>query len=209
MKFYFFYFLFFIILGLMSVNIVSAGLNLAPGKLNFNMKTENMKCEEIVVVSEDYTGEVSVRDVWASVEEGNNINKFYMTAEDFGININYPETIDLNKKKTIEVCLSGNNIKEGKGAIIFTPKSETNVVVEVGTWLFVEGESFNPPLYDDVFKEDKKPIEKKQVENQAPITGAVVGKGKVNLSIIVIVLLVIVIIGMAIYFNRKIKRNKI
>src|SRR3989344_4641578 len=130
MKFYFLFFIFIIV----NINIVGAGLNLAPGKLNFNMETNNELCKEITIVSNDYKGEIRIRDVWASVDEGSNINKFYLEAGDFDISISYPNEIDLNERETIDVCLSGSNIKQAKGAIIFTPNTDTNIVVEVGTW---------------------------------------------------------------------------
>lgn len=148
MKFYFFVFLFGIFI---SISLVSASFSLAPGKLYFDMNNNKKICQKIVLISDDYKGKVKLRDVWTGVDEDYNINKFYMKAKDFGLDVSYPKTIAKFKdRESIEICLSGNNIKEGKGALIFTPESDTNIVVEVGAWLFVEGESFNPPSYEEV-----------------------------------------------------------
>jgi hypothetical protein len=67
-----------------------------------------------------------------------NINKYRLKSEDIGIIIFYQKQIDnFNGQQEVEVCLSGNKPGRYRGDLIFTPESNTNVVVEVGTWLFV------------------------------------------------------------------------
>ena len=118
---------------------MAASFRLSPGKLYFDVNLNEKNCQNIVLSSEDYLGEVNIRDVWAkNIDEGYNINNYSVKSEDLGIKLDYNKLIEnFDGSEEVEVCLSGNKIGESKGAIIFTPKSETNIVVEVGTWLMV------------------------------------------------------------------------
>lgn len=213
-----FYFLFVLFLIFISLSLVSASLNLVPGKLYFDMNKNKEVCRAVTLISGDYKDKIKVRDIWAGVNESYNTNKFYMKAEDFGLKISYKKTIEnFNGTETIKICLSGENAKEGKGALIFTPESESNVVVEVGTWIFVDGIKFNPPIFDEIKKETQNQETQQQnreennrnslvtiKENNNIITGAFVGLVN-KTSFIIIVLLVIIIsaIILIIYFRRK------
>ena len=130
-----FYFLFILIL----TNLASASLNIDKGKLYFNLNPGEESCQSIKVSSNSYEGKVNIRDIWAETfDEEGNFRKYTFTAKDHGLNIRYDNKIDnFNKESSVEVCLNGNYPGEYKGAMIFTPESDTNVVVEVGTWLLV------------------------------------------------------------------------
>ena len=221
----------------MGMNLASATLNLSPGKLYFNINPNEEICQMIVLSSTDYIGEINIRDVWAkSFDEGSNTNTYDKKAEDFGIEIYYDNLIEnFDEEEEIEVCLSGSTIRKSKGAIIFTPKSETNVVVEVGTWLFVtiseppqmtttssggggEGSSGGGGggiVQQTITSRQKSSQENTEVqeiseqkeEENAGITGAVIGGGKKSGKIIGITLVAIGVIGLLINYQYKKRRQ--
>jgi len=137
MKFYFLFFIFFI---LISISFISANLSLNKGKLELNIQKGERMCKMVKVLSEDYVGEIQVRDIWSKDLEETNTNNYNNVAEDFGIDISYDEIKDFNEQSEIEVCFSGERVGDFRGALIFTPKAgndQINVVVEVGTWLII------------------------------------------------------------------------
>lgn len=120
------------------INFVSAGLSLNTGKLYFDLIPGEKNCQKVTVVSSDYAGTLKVRDVWTDNQDVYNTNQYNKTAESMGLTISYPQQINnFNTQQEVEICITGNNPGNYKGALIFTPTSNTNIVVEVGTWLFV------------------------------------------------------------------------
>lgn len=131
----FFYFLFFIL----TLNLASAALNLDKGKLDYELNIGEESCQVVSLSSNDYNGTIKIRDVWAeNKDEDNNLNKYTFSALDHQLSIKYIDTVlDFKDSMDFEVCLTADNPGNFKGALVFTPDAKTNVVVEVGTWLFV------------------------------------------------------------------------
>jgi len=125
-----FYFLFFLLIILISASLVSAALSLDKGKLEFNVGKGEEMCKIVKVSSEDYVGKVSIRDIWPEEgEEESGFSKYTLTAEDYNINIKHPsEILDFNEQSEIEVCLSGSEVGDFRGALIFTPEPGDDVV---------------------------------------------------------------------------------
>lgn len=157
-----FIFLFFVIF-LLSINQVYATISLSPGRAYFNVDGKGEVCETINLFSQDYDGTIIVRDVWASnIDEGTNINKYTSEKEDLGIDITYDNELEITKGEEVdfEVCILKDNKEKAKGAIIFTPSSDTNVVVEVGTWMYINME-----------KEVEEVIKAQEIQTQTTTSG--------------------------------------
>jgi len=197
----FFIFLFFIIF---SSVLVGATLNLNKGKLYFDLKTGEESCQEVVITASNYTDSINVRDVWAnSMSEDQNLNHYTADKSNLGIKINYPKSFDsISDKQTAKVCITPSIPGQYKGAIIFTPKSDTNIVVEVGSWLFV-----NVTGSQIVENESS---EQNQTANTNPtsITGNVVGNNStMRNTLIIVVVAALIIIAVLIFTIRKWKRR--
>jgi len=132
-KIIFFALLFFLL------SFVSATLNLSPGRLDFEVGVGQELCKYVKISSLDYSSTIKLRDIWVDDINEININKYNLTAKDYGLTISYIKQIDnFDGEEQIEVCVRGNKIiDKTRGDLIFTPYSSTNVIVEVGGWLFV------------------------------------------------------------------------
>jgi len=124
------------------MSFISAALSLDKGKLEYDIEKGEEICKMVKVSSEDYSGKIIIRDIWPEEgEEDSGFSKYTLTAEDYGISIDYPsEILDFSGESEIEVCLSGEEVGNFRGALIFTPEAgeeQINVVVEIGTWLMV------------------------------------------------------------------------
>ena len=79
----FFIFLFFIMALLISFSLVSAALSLSQSKLYFNINPQQENCQKITVSSQDYFGNISIRDVWSEdFNQDANINKYTANPKD-------------------------------------------------------------------------------------------------------------------------------
>ena len=232
-------FIFLFLVFMINLGLASAALSPSPGKLYFNTEINARSCEKITLSSLDYKGDIKIRDVWAtSINEGANINKYTATASDFGITLEYSEIIEnFSGSKEVEVCLTQTSSTKSKGGIIFTPGSETNVVVEYGTWLFVNLEE-PKPISDTPTKsttnpnsntnpasntgevvlgieENKQNIEEEEVEikNEVTangITGAAVGTSNKSINVVTIIIILVIIgafIALLSYRKNKAKRR--
>jgi len=169
-------FIFLFLVFMINLGLASAALSPSPGKLYFNTEINARSCEKITLSSLDYKGDIKIRDVWAtSINEGANINKYTATASDFGITLEYSEIIEnFSGSKEVEVCLTQTSSTKSKGGIIFTPGSETNVVVEYGTWLLVNIDE-PKPISDTPTKSTTSPTSNTNSNtNPASNTGEVV-----------------------------------
>jgi hypothetical protein len=127
-----------ILVSIVLSSLVSATLSLSTGKLYFNLNPAQQNCQKVKLISSDYSGKITIRDVWTDNVSEMNINKYGLNTDNIGITVSYQKQIDNFKdEKEVEVCLSGYEIGRYRGDLIFTPESNTNVIVEVGTWLFV------------------------------------------------------------------------
>ena len=132
-------------------------------------------------------------------------------SEKLGIQISYPKQIDnFNNNQEIEVCITARYSGQYRGALIFTPKSDTNVVVEVGTWLLVNvsGDNFMP--YQEESSQTNQISQTQQKEQtQSSLTGAVIGESEMTkFSYIGLIALGLLIIVIFIYIRRKRKWEK-
>lgn len=120
-------------------SFASANLGLSHGKLEFNIDIGEKACEVVTVSSGSYEGEVVARDIWAeTIDEERNFNFYTYSADDHGITLDYIDTIvEFEKEFDVEVCLEAEEVGEFKGALIFAPEAETNIVIEKGVWLLV------------------------------------------------------------------------
>jgi hypothetical protein len=163
---------------LFSLNFVSSMIELKPSKLEFDLQPNEEKCLEVYLNINENEETIFVRDIWTKNpdNEPNNLNNYKLNNEDLNIYVNYEDKLEnLSEENKMRVCLSGKDKGEFRGALIFTPKSEKNVVVEVGTWLLVNiedkqvqeenignkksgnsGGSYSTSNLDDLEKEDEK-----------------------------------------------------
>ena len=232
-------FIFLFLVFMINLGLASAALSPSPGKLYFNTEINARSCEKITLSSLDYKGDIKIRDVWAtSINEGANINKYTATASDFGITLEYSEIIEnFSGSKEVEVCLTQTSSTKSKGGIIFTPSTGTNVVVEYGTWFFVNLEE-PKPISDTPTKsttnpnsntnpasntgevvlgieENKQNIEEEEVEikNEVTangITGAAVGTSNKSINVVTIIIILVIIgafIALLSYRKNKAKRR--
>ncbi|MBI3623759.1 hypothetical protein HY212_06810 [Candidatus Pacearchaeota archaeon] len=214
------------------MNLVVASLNPDPGKLYLNTESNDRVCQKITLTSEDYQGKIKVRDVWATkINEGANINKYNADPKDFGITLEYPKVIEnFNGNTEVEVCVNQKESMKAKGAIIFTPDSGTNVVVENGVWLFI---NLKDPLFSQnintntanvnlAITDSKKTSANNQQENlgvknqdsntASPITGAAVGVSGSNGGISIITIIIIVgVMGafIALFTYKSLRRRRL
>ena len=131
--------LFFFFIFILS-SLAYATLNLSMGSLYFNMKPGEISCEKIKLLSSDYNGRIEIKDVWASSMDNNdrNLNRYNLTAMDHNLMITHINSIEsLNGDEEIEICIFSNNAGNYRGAIIFTPEAEGNIIVAVAAWLNV------------------------------------------------------------------------
>lgn len=207
MKQIFFIFLFLIFI---SISLADASLSLSKSRIYFNLEANEKNCQNITIASEDYKGKITIRDVWSQSKEENNINKYIYNPENLGISAEYKREIkDFNRESEIELCLTGTKNGEFRGDFIFTPESDTNIVVEVGSWLFVNvtgSETTFTDTIDESAVENSKQVEIKK-KSQSGITAAAVGVVAGNWQMIIIAILVIIIFGLIIYNKNKQKKD--
>lgn len=139
MRYFYFIFIFVIFL---SLGVVSADFSLDKGRLHFNLEEGVQSCQNVKVLSDNYNGNFTVKDIWPEIgEEDSSFKKYTLNATDYGITISHEtEILNFNKEKDIEVCLSGENIGKFRGALVFVPEAGEgtfSVVVEKGVWLNV------------------------------------------------------------------------
>ena len=216
--FIFIFFMFFL-------SFTSASLSINQGKMNFDLNEGEENCQTVKLMSEEYAGLITLRDVWAEdFKEGGNLHPYTLNASDHKLEIIYPNQIEeFSIEEEIEVCLTAHNSGEFKGALMFTPKSETNVVVEVGTWLLVNvQEPQTTPSNNDGTssgsssgggsvttktpqKDETQELEIEQLSTEPGITGHAVKESgnQMNPLLVVIILIVIAAIILYLYKRRK------
>ncbi|MEN9626539.1 MAG: hypothetical protein RL557_867 [archaeon] len=224
------FFLFFLTI-IIFLTFVSASLVPNKGNLEIETMVNQEKCELIQLTSDDYTGKVIIRDMWAeSYETETALRNFKVDANFHDILFDYPSEVDFEKEKNIELCFTPQKAGKYKGAIIFTPESSSNTVVEMGTWLFLNVEpttqqntesqelanknsvtgsgdtastAVNAPTTVQNTVEEKTELNKEKEnteENNAGITGNVIGTGYTTISFIIILFLcAIVALSVLIY----------
>jgi len=200
------------------ISLVNANIGLAPGKLHFDLNPGIQNCQNIVVSSSDYSGTLKVRDIWTDKQKEYNTNHYNKTAAGLGMQISYTKQIDnFNGQQEVEVCLTANNLGNYTGDLIFTPGSDTNIVVEVGAWLFVNV-SETPAATES---QAASPVNEEQQNEEANnvnaaaetagITGAAVGTNSNstnNNTNLIWIVAAIVVIGIVVLVGYKLLKRK-
>lgn len=98
-------------------NCEAKSLGLSPS----GKQVEFEECFNISVFSKDYSGLISVEDRWTNGAEFLSISNYYLSAEDVGVSLYYPNSFYLNNNKEIVVCVDfqKNNSLDSNGILIF------------------------------------------------------------------------------------------
>ncbi len=130
MKSYFFV-LFFIFLVLPSVSAVG----FSPSSLTYDLQQGEEKCQVISLT--DVTEQIEVTNLWAESPEVEwELANFDTLASEHDLNLFY--TIDnAENGKEVNVCISGSDLGEYHGVIIFRQEQEGNSIVQLAVWLKV------------------------------------------------------------------------
>jgi len=134
----FFIFLFFIII--ISLNFVNASLSISPSALQFNIKSGEIECKNLTILSQDYSGDLYSLLRWSGKNNYiDNPNNFKFNAEDLNLTVNYfPQNIEkFDGEKKIQFCVSGKDIGIYRGSLEYRTISKGNVAIGVGVWIKV------------------------------------------------------------------------
>jgi len=126
-----FFLLFIILFGL---NMISA-VGFSPSSLTFDLEPNQEECKMITIDSE--SRKINVSDRWAENQDVEwQIGLFETNASQHGINISYDK--DLSKReRDAEVCLSGSNLGEYHGILLFRQEQAGSSIIQFGVWLKV------------------------------------------------------------------------
>lgn len=116
--------LFYLVLFVFFIDFVSAyQLGVSPSEINI----ASGSCGEIYIFSNDYIGEILVRDRW-SMEREENFRDYLLKSDELGIRVDYEDDFYLNGIVRKKFCFSGS----GKyGGILVFEAVEGNVAVGV------------------------------------------------------------------------------
>jgi hypothetical protein len=95
---------------------------------------ESGECGEIYVFSNDYIGEIEIRDKWAE-KRGSSFEDYNLDSEDIGLDVRYFKNFELNNIGKTKICIYGS----GKyyGLILFRAVDGN---IEVGTRIIFNGD---------------------------------------------------------------------
>lgn len=142
------------------------GLGLSPAELGFDINSKNKSCSKIVLISQDYRGDIAVSDVW---DDGS--GNYSFNAGDNGLKVSYTKEFSVVRKKTLNVCVSGKQDGSFKGFLLF---KALNGSLEVGGKLFVNVSGMNAGAADN--EENLTSL----VEEDMGLTGAAILTGEEN-----------------------------
>lgn len=113
--------------------IVSA-LQFSPTTLEFNLEKNQVACKNIYFEIESQT---TIKDAWAEdSSEQWSISNFKTSSRQLDLELSYPSQITPEQKE-IQLCLSGSNPGNYRGAIIFRENEIGNSIVQFAVWLKV------------------------------------------------------------------------
>ena len=181
-----------VLITLYLINLVCASsLGISPSSIEFYQKANEKACSKVTLFCSANSTLIG-ESKWSSKSNFEKDIRYYtLEADSLGITLKYPQDVEVNNKKEIEVCLVSE--KEGKyeGALIY---SIENKPAAVGTW-----------IHADI--QGKKPSNK--------ITGAflsnanmTISKTKAVIFTLTIFLLLILLILLAILKRTKAKASK-
>jgi hypothetical protein len=113
---------------------ITSALQFSPTSLEFSLEKNQISCKEIQFQIESPT---TVRDAWAQSSSSPwTISQFQTSSQEHRINVNYPTSLTIDQDR-IEICLSGQNPGDYKGALIFREEEQGNSIVQFAIWLKV------------------------------------------------------------------------
>ena len=164
--------LFFFFTIILCLTQISA-LEFYPANLEFNLTQNQQSCKKVFFSLDSQT---TVSDSWAQNETSVwSITQFQTSAQQLGITLNYPANLD-SAQTNAEICISGANTGNYKGAMIFRQGELGNSLVQFAVWLKVSisGEVSQEPPQDTSTDENKSKKKSKSSRSSTSIIEHVV-----------------------------------
>ena len=185
----------FLIINLNSVIAIS----FSPGDLIYEINAGEKECKIIIINSASPT--ITISNRWAENKSQQRIAGLYNKTSNYhGLSLDYPKEIK-SKDKQFEVCISGKYSGEFYGIIIIQEEQVGNTIMQGGVWLkvIIKGDNYKP----ENWTEDTEEIQKTS-ENNAGITGAVIGAFQRNIwTIAIIFFLILILIYSAVLIHKR------
>lgn len=122
--------IFFIFLFLTRVS----ALEFSPPSLQFDLQTDQQTCKSIFLKLDS---EATLSDSWAqNPSQEWSVTNFRTSHQQLQIQVSYPQTISSSQQE-VQVCISGANTGDYKGALIFNQEKVGNSIVQFVVWLKV------------------------------------------------------------------------
>ena len=134
MKFGFLFLLFVFVIAsvLANINIVEA-VGFSPSSLTFDLEQGQEGCKMITIDSESET--IKASDRWAkSKDDPWSVSSFNESSSSKGIKISYDNELSIDERE-VEVCLSGSNVGEYHGVLLFQEEQNGSSIIQFGVWL--------------------------------------------------------------------------
>ncbi len=127
-----------ILLVITNVSASDLTLKLEPSKLNLTGEPNTEICQNLKIEYSVYDGSVEGRDLWA--EKGvtdKNLSLHTLDAEDLGLVVTYPESVNILGSEDVDVCVTG---PEGlyHGALLYRTIQDGGVGIELNVWITVD-----------------------------------------------------------------------
>ncbi|MEK6890896.1 MAG: hypothetical protein AABX03_02055 [Nanoarchaeota archaeon] len=186
---------------ILTSGVYANSLGLSRANLEFVGDIGEEVCKELIIFSGESVS-VSGEDRW-SLKNSKELSDYTKYADELKIDINYPESVNFNKKETVNVCITGNENGKYHGVLIYKDPE----IAGVGTWLEVTvGNGINPNS-DEGEKETIK-------SSSVSLTGSSVDDTSSGVSGLYIVLffsfiLLIVVLIVLFVLYRKSKRTRV
>ncbi len=129
----------------------SASLSMSPQQIDFVGNVNEKICNEVDLKTE---GEAVLigEDFWA--EEGffeRKLKQHNLNSSELKLSLEYPKSIEINNKKTINVCLAGKNKGNYHGILLYRVEGKP---VRVGIWMNVNLEGSNFDITGSIISEE-------------------------------------------------------
>lgn len=132
----------FIFLFLILLFPVAAASGFSPTNLVYLLEPNQELCQ--IVRLDSTSRSITVFDVWAESNDVEwNVSLFNTTAEEHNLIINYSKELSINERE-VEICISGSELGEYHGAVIFRQGQEGNLIMQLAVWLKILVEE--PPV---------------------------------------------------------------
>ena len=114
---------------------LAAAGGFSPSKLVYVLGPNEELCQFVHLTSDSEN--ITIFDVWAENETVEwKVSFFNTTAEEHGLTLTYPEELSIDERD-ISVCVSGEELGEYRGAVIFREGQEGMTVVQYAVWMTV------------------------------------------------------------------------